>query len=170
MFVYIPASLRMKRWDRYYQYRYMKILKCRKEHGDRTKVNSRNVYRKYKVLEGCQYDIEAVNAFYRDPFVAEDAGDAEAKMEYDGYFEAEVGAHGLPKGYAWKLQCPVMGLELEQRGDNVKYCGVCRSNVYLVEDEQELKQKVAHGQCVQLGKANLRRAVRGRIVRRRPSI
>ena len=112
-----------------------------------------NIYDKYTVLEGSQHDIESINAFFRDPFVATVEEDVdEAKEEYDGYFDAQFGAHGLPKGYKWKLECPVMGLKLAPRGKNTKYCGVCKSNVYIVENETEMKEKINQGQCVQLGK------------------
>ena len=97
------------------------------------------------MLEGCQHDIENINAFFRDPFAA---AAKDGKSTYDGYFDAQFGAHGLPKDYKWKLECPVMCLKLEERGKNVKYCAVCKSNVYIVEDEQEMKEKVDQGQCV----------------------
>ena len=72
MFIHIPKNLKIKRWDRYYQYRYHSILRYRKKHGDTTKINKKLVYTKFKVIENCTHDVDEVNAFYRDPFIFED--------------------------------------------------------------------------------------------------
>ena len=68
LFQHIPKELKIKRWDRYYQYRYLSIKKYRKDHNDNNKVNKTKVYTKYKMIENCLYDTKEINAFYRDPF------------------------------------------------------------------------------------------------------
>ena len=75
--------------------------------------------------------------------------DDEKQLDYDGYFDAQFGSHGLPKNYKWKLKCPVLALKLKKRGDDKYYCGVCKKNVYIVENEQEMAERVSYGQCVQ---------------------
>merc|ERR1712154_440798 len=93
-----------------------------------------------------------LNEFYRDPNSNHDDtdnGDEEAKIEYDGYFEAQIGSHGLPKGYDWKLKCPVLALKLQKRDDKKYFCNVCKKNVWIVENEKEMRQKVESGHCVQ---------------------
>ena len=147
-------------------------MQYRKEHNDQTKINKTLVYTKYKMIENCSFDEDALNAFYCEPNVLETDNDDEAKVEYDGHFDAEIGSHGLPKGYEWKLKCPVLALKLQKRGDSKYYCGVCKKNVWVVENEKEMKEKVDAGECVQYtlsGKEkNIQRPrrFRGRVVRR----
>jgi len=165
LFPHISNELKIKRWDRYYQYRYHSILRWRKENYDNTKINKKLVYTKYKVIENCSHDLEEINAFYRDPFTFEmdddDEDDGKKKKkkkkievddhkdDYDGYFDAQFGSHGLPKGYKWKLKCPVLALKLKQRGDSKYYCNVCKKNVFVVNTEEEMAQKVKEGKCIQ---------------------
>ena len=178
MFQYIPKNLKIKRWDRYYQYRYLSIKKYRKNHNDTTKINRKLVYTKYKMIENCTFDTNEINAFYRDPFIFEIDDETESveikikkkdkdkvkgkgkkvknndeskevDIDYDGYFDAQFGSHGLPKKYKWKLKCPVLALKLKKKGDDKYYCNVCKKNVYIVENEEEMAQRVSKGQCVQ---------------------
>lgn len=212
MFQHIPKSLKIKRWDRYYMYRYHSIMRYRKNNHITAKINRKLVYTKYKMIENCTFDTNEINAFYRDPFIFEmeseqtvkikkkkkgkgkgkgkkkknDDGEEEKQTEggfdYDGYFDAQFGSHGLPKNYKWKLKCPMLALKLKKRGDDKYYCNVCKKNVYVVENEQEMNERVSKGQCVQYtlsGKPSKikkdnddhayptpRRVMRGKVVRR----
>merc|ERR1712228_282466 len=173
MFPRIPKTLRMRRWDRYYQYRYSVISKFRKETGDQTELTSQKVYRQFKVVENCGFDVDAVNALYRDPEVVMESGggdDEKGLIAFEEQVDAEIGSHGLPKGYEWSLQCPVMALSLEQRGNGQYYCGVCKKNVFTVRNDQELAQRVGQGQCVQFDDSPVwpqaGQRTRGRVVRR----
>lgn len=157
MFPHIPKTLKVRRWDRFYQYRYSVILKYRKERGDKSKINSQRVYSKFKVIENCLHDIEAVNGYYRDPQIIDESGgqkkenddDDDAKDGFDKYFDAEIGSHGLPNGFEWRLKCPVSALRLEERGKDRHYCSVCKENVFTVRNIEELGMRVDQGQCVQ---------------------
>jgi len=151
MFSRIPSALRVRRWDRFYQYRYGVILEHRRSRRDRTKINADRVYSKFKVIENCSFDVEAINAMHHDAVVIDESGglDDDEKAEFEGYFESEIGSHGLPPGFKWKLKCPVMALKLEQRGSGKYYCGVCKKNVFTVRNEEEMARRVAEGQCVQ---------------------
>eukprot|EP01084_Bolivina_argentea_P171539 297196_1 len=161
MFQHIPKNLKIKRWDRYYQYRYHSILRYRKNNNDRTKINKKLVYTKYKMIENCTHDFKELDAFYRDPYSFQVDNSVKIKKKgkkkdieekedlYDGYFDAQFGSHGLPKGYKWKMECPVLAVKLKKRGDDKYYCNVCKKNVYIVENEQEMKQRVEKGQCIQ---------------------
>merc|ERR1712154_244781 len=100
---HIPRKLKCRRWDRFYQYRYHSIMQYRKEHADQTKINKKLVYTKYKMIENCKFDEKRLDNFYEEDAV-------------------EIGSHGLPKGYEWKLQCPVLALKLKDRGDGRYFC------------------------------------------------
>lgn len=49
----------------------------------------------------------------------------------------------------WEFECPVVK-ELLQRTEDPKidFCTVCKSNVYLVQTQQELQERTRQGQCV----------------------
>ena len=143
---------------------------------DTIKINRKLVYTKYKMIENCTFDKNEINAFYRDPFKFEMETDQSVKVkkkgkkkgkkgkknkendeiketedgfDYDGYFDAQFGSHGLPKNYEWKLKCPVLALKLKKKGEHKYYCNVCKKNVYIVENEQEMNERVSKGQCIQ---------------------
>ena len=47
------------------------------------------------------------------------------------------------------LRCPVSLSRLRKTADEkIDICGICKKNVYLVESEEELREKVSKGQCV----------------------
>ena len=49
---------------------------------------------------------------------------------------------GLPRGFKWKLKCPIIGANLETVDHRVSYCGQCHKNVYQVRDDDELKERL----------------------------
>ncbi len=94
--------------------------------------------------------MDAVNAFYRDPAVVDESGghkedDGKEVDAFEGSFDAQIGSHGVPKGYEWKLECPVMALSLQNRGRGRYYCGVCKKNVFTVRNQQEMAMRVDQG-------------------------
>ncbi|SFU42057.1 hypothetical protein SAMN05216480_10338 [Pustulibacterium marinum] len=51
----------------------------------------------------------------------------------------------------FKNPCPEMALELIPTGeDKIRFCKVCKKNVYIVENEKELEQRKKLGQCVRI--------------------
>merc|ERR1719356_307686 len=153
MFPHIPKTLKVRRWDRFYQYRYSVIMKYRKERGDTTKINSKRVYSKFKVIENCLHDMDAVNAYYSDPQIVDESGghheNDDEKDSFDGHFDGQIGSHGLPDGFEWKLKCPLLSMKLEKRGAGRHYCSVCKKNVFTVRNVAEMAMRVDKGQCVQ---------------------
>jgi len=170
LFVHIPKTLKMRRWDRYYQYRYLAISEKRTDilgaHRNAQTMESIAesagedvVYRKFKVIENCLNDLEAVNKLHREPLVVDDAKDGS-----DGLFDADIGSHGLPQGFEWKLKCPVTTLDLEDRGNGRHFCSVCKKNVFTVRNEREMAQRVQQGECVQFQRPAPFGRTRGRVV------
>eukprot|EP01084_Bolivina_argentea_P130312 230033_1 len=135
-FEYIPKKLKIRRWDRYFQYKCYKI----KEFTD-YRINSDNWnLLSHQVVEGCDHDTSAINQYYDSSHFSNKTIE---KNDID-----EI--NGLPKGFEWKLKCPVVGILLEPRSDNKSYCNVCKKNVFHVSNVQELKEKANNGKCVQL--------------------
>ena len=67
----------------------------------------------------------------------------------NGLFIDEVDPEsGLPKGFKWKLKCPVLGNKLQKRGWDKYYCNVCKKQVFHVENVMQMRQKVNNGECV----------------------
>lgn len=54
----------------------------------------------------------------------------------------------LPKGFQWKLKCPLTFSNIVKRRSLEEWCKVCKETVYVVKSEAELKQRVAKKQCV----------------------
>ena len=93
-----------------------------------------------------------------------DSSSREYTEEYDDFnhdwenekFENYIGSNGLPKGFKWRLECPVMNLDLEERRYGVYYCKVCKENVYQVKNVEELGKAVDEGKCIQYSVKNYR--------------
>jgi len=56
--------------------------------------------------------------------------------------------NSLPQGFRWKFRCPVSFSSLGTTNDHkIRRCSVCDENVYLVDNETELRSEVAVGHC-----------------------
>ena len=70
MFASIPENVRMKRWDRFYQYRYHKVKEAAGlyDDGDLNEIwnpsNHETTLDKFKFIEGCTNDIDAINSYH----------------------------------------------------------------------------------------------------------
>eukprot|EP01084_Bolivina_argentea_P106015 189846_1 len=140
-FPFIPHKLKMKRWDRYFKYKYVMVFGSnsantnsfeyfgfRRNSANQNRISELNkpapiLYEQHKIIEGCTFDIDSMNNQFNK--------------------ESE-----LPNGYEYKLKCPIKGLKLEKRGTRRSYCNVCKKNVFHVRNVEELEQKVNNGQCV----------------------
>mmetsp|Transcript_23887 Transcript_23887/g.33183 ORF Transcript_23887/g.33183 Transcript_23887/m.33183 type:complete len:308 (+) Transcript_23887:26-949(+) len=68
----------------------------------------------------------------------------------------------LPSGFKWKFKCPVSLANLKKtKNMKVDYCNICKKNVYLVQNEGELKEHVSKGNCVALDLEQKIASVRG---------
>jgi hypothetical protein len=55
----------------------------------------------------------------------------------------------LPTGLEWSFECPVALNRLQKTTDDtIDICEICNKNVYLVKNEQELRERVDKKQCV----------------------
>ena len=137
VFKYTPNNLRMKRWDRYFQYKWHNVKVD--NNGIRPKYIS-SMYKVFRVIEGCDYDIEGINSYH----FSTNATDGKKV----GFFKDVIDPKsGLPKGFKWKLKCQVVGTKLEYRSGDKYYCNVCKQNVFYVETIKQLKEVVNNGQC-----------------------
>eukprot|EP01084_Bolivina_argentea_P312285 540647_1 len=127
LFKYIPKNLKVKRWDRYCQYKYFSLLKYAKHH----EIYNYNVYHKCKMVENCAYIIKQLN-----------------DIKYD-FINKRIGSHGLPKGYKLKHKCPVLALNMNKIEANKYSCDVCKKNVHIVDTEQQMVDMISRGKCVQ---------------------
>ena len=131
-----PQTLKVKRWDQFLKYRMIKINQ-RKNIDEDFKVFS-DEYPSDSVIINCTQDIEEINNnLYSDD-------------NDNDIFKDEIGDHFLPKGYEWKLKCPVLSDKLKKIDANTRYCQVCKKNVYTVHTERDLKKRVENGQCVSM--------------------
>jgi len=73
----------------------------------------------------------------------------------------------LPRGFNWKFKCPVSLANLRKtKNMKVDYCNICKKNVYLVQNERELKEHISKGNCVALDLEQKITSVRDRPIRR----
>ena len=130
VFECIPNNLKMKRWDRYFQYKHYKIIQHRNPMYYPADVS---LYKSHEVIEGCDYDIEAINSYHslkskKRNRLSVDKVDVES---------------GLPRGFKWKLKCPVIAIEKKLKWREDKwYCSVCKKHVFGVDNIEELQTKV----------------------------
>ena len=130
-----PQSLKIKRWDQFLKYRMIKIIKHKKNNDD-FKIFSENDPQD-SVIVNCTNDIEEIN------------NNLYSLSSSDG-FQGDIGSNFLPKGYEWKLDCPVLSNKLKKIDKQTKYCAVCKKNVYIVHTEKELKERVENEECVSM--------------------
>ena len=146
-----PQTLKIKRWDQFLKYRMMTISQRKKDDDDYKIFADKDP--QDSVIVNCSHDIEEIN-----------------NNLYSGdntMFDGNIGNNFLPKGYEWKLQCPVLSDKLKKIDDQTKYCTVCKKNVYNVHTEKELQTRVENKECVSMtifsGISYRRFKVRGRV-------
>ena len=143
VFENIPKSLKMRRWDRYFQYRWY-IIKQNNHGASPRWCSADDLYQTHQIIEGCDYDIEAINSYH-----SSNNNNNHPSDKKNGLFIDKVDTKsGLPEGFKWKLKCPAVGINLQSRGWNKYYCKVCKKKVYHVENAQQMREKVNNGQCV----------------------
>ena len=144
VFENIPKSLKIKRWDRFFQYRlYIIKQKSRRAYDPLNFQDTDKLYRhaQYRIIEGCDHDVESINSYH--------SFNKKRSDKETGLFIDKVDSKsGLPKGLKCKLKCSVIGIKLERRGWNQHYCKVCKKDVFHVADATEMKQKVNNCQYI----------------------
>ena len=128
-----PQTLKVQRWDQFLKYRMMKITQ-HKNNDDDFKIFS-EADPSDSVIVNCTHDIEEINTNLH---------------LNDDIFKDKIGDDFLPKGYEWKLKCPVLSDKLRKIDAETKYCEVCKKNVYNVHTEKDLKMRVENGECVSM--------------------
>ena len=152
MFPSIPKNLKVKRWDRYYQYKYHKVRETAGLYDNNDNIrqlwNPSNdheiTFDKFNLIEGCTNDIEAINSYHYHERVGDNNRDK------DEVFMDKVDPKtGLPPGFQWKLKCPTVDANLEWIDRTTSWCEQCYKHVYLVKNIEELKERSDNGDCVQ---------------------
>ena len=148
MFPFTAKNLKMKRWDRYYQYKYYMIRTKNSIFGDDLLKSKQTepMYYEYEIIEGCDNDIEAINKYHSS--FANNTTDNDTDDNNELFKDDIDPLSGLPVGFKWKLKCPIIGTKLQQRGFDKYYCGVCKKNVFRVTSTAQLTEKVNNGHCV----------------------
>eukprot|EP01084_Bolivina_argentea_P137011 241307_1 len=132
LFLYIPKNLKIKRWDRYYLYKYNSLTQQRNDYSrlSNVDIDTGSAYRTFEMVENCAYISDQLNGIK----------DNECN---------QIGTYGLPKGYKLKAKCPVSALKMKMVGTDKYSCNVCQNNVHLAKTEQQMLKVVSKGQCVQ---------------------
>eukprot|EP01084_Bolivina_argentea_P137010 241305_1 len=133
LFPYVPKNLKIKRWDRYYLYKYYSLMQQRKDYQRLSKVSidTGSAYRTFEMVENCAYVTDQLN---------------EIK---DNENEFHIGTHGLPPECKLKPKCPVSALKMKIVGVGKYSCNVCQKHVHFAKSEQKMLDIVSKGQCVQ---------------------
>ena len=164
IFPYISTNLKIKRWDRYFQYKLHCII-WDKYDGDKSEfyrdlnATSPNIfYLTNKIIEGCTFDLQVVNNYHRHIQTKPSLNMNITETEYDTY-------SGLPIGFGRKFKCPMTvsklqkhiesktegsNIDTERNTNSTYFCENCKKNVYTVTSIKELEQKVDNDECVSL--------------------
>ena len=166
IFPYISSNLKIKRWDRYFQYKLHCII-WDKYDGDKSQfyrdldATSPNIfYLKNKIIEGCIFDLEVVNNYHRHIQTKPNMNMTmiQTDHEYDAY-------SGLPVGFGRKFKCPITVSKLQKHTESkmcegdidaqtdtnpAYFCRNCKKNIYTATSIKELEQKVDNGECASL--------------------
>eukprot|EP01084_Bolivina_argentea_P062538 114385_1 len=159
----IPNYLKCKRWDLYYKFR-LNTLKANqmynKEHIQQIEaLYSTKAASFVNIIEGCDYDINEIN----NQFDVKVVGNKIIKRikkknssKTEKIFKGKIGSNGLPKGFKYKLQCPMVlagnwgFLYPESKSEGIYFCNQCEKKVYTVQTLNELETKLKEKKCVRI--------------------
>ena len=109
-------------------------------------LSSEEMYRKFRIIEGCDYDIiSTIDSYHTSN------NNKKSQTKSNGIFVDEIDSNtGLPVGIKWKFKCPAVGIQLQEREYGRYYCSVCKKDVFEVEYAEELQYRISKGECVRL--------------------